>query len=361
MMRTTFIGRSFVFLSFAFLMGIISAQDPVNSDFYPVVHQVSAGTDFFGTDEIQEISLKFDISFFIRKKPVDDYLDAELVFYNSPEDSVTTKIKLRSRGVRRNELCQFPPIRLNFNKASVGFSDLDSIGNVKLVTHCKGGKIFERYLMKEYLAYKLFNIVTDTSFRVRLLKINYIDTGRKNNVITSYGFVIEPSEIIERRIQARELEDIIVRESYINRDALDRMAMFNMMIGNVDFQVETLHNIKTYKPVDFNNVFSIVIPYDFDYSGLVNTYYAVPTEHLYITDVTQRIYLGPCRDEARYRSLADEFMGHREDFINVIEQFEYLDQNSKREMLNFLAGFFTACETGSIIRKMKDDCIDYNQ
>ncbi len=335
-------------------------QEPDNSFFYPVSQEIDDSYEFFSTEEPIDISLKFDITLFRKKKPSNDYLDATLTWYKTANDSVTSNIRLRSRGNMRYELCQFPPIRLNFKDTRAGFSELDSIGNIKLVTHCNEGKAFEEYIIKEYLVYKLYNILTDTSFRVRLARIRYIDTGKKKDVFTRYGFIIEPSAAFEKRLAVYELKDIIVRPRYIDETILDRMSMFNYMVGNSDYQTQIFHNVKAYKSVDLKNYLSIVVAYDFDYSGIVDAYYAVPDEKLNIKDVKQRIYRGPCRSEEQLSLMINDFISHRADLIGLIQDFEYLNEKTKKRMVDYLESFFDDCETGAVLRRIKRECIDYN-
>ena len=133
----------------------------------------------FEDDKIIEISLRFDLTTYFRTKPRDSYLNANLTIHSVQDDSISRDIKLKTRGIFRNKYCTFPPIELNIKKVNFGYSDLDKISKLKLVPQCSSGKDKEDYVLKEYLAYKLFNVLTDTSFRVRLLSINYVDTQKK--------------------------------------------------------------------------------------------------------------------------------------------------------------------------------------
>jgi hypothetical protein len=130
----------------------------------------------FGSDELLEISLSFDLTTFLRKNLKAGSLDAVLTFHLSEKDSITKNIKIKNRGNYRFESCDFPPMELNFKKAIHAYPDSGNIKKLKLVTHCKTGSVQSEYVLREYLVYKMFNLLTDTSFRVRLLKVNYIDT-----------------------------------------------------------------------------------------------------------------------------------------------------------------------------------------
>src|SRR5664279_5922419 len=108
----------------------------------------------FEEDKIIEISLRFDLSTYFRTKPKEDYLKADITFHLSKTDSLSQDIKLRTRGIFRNQYCKFPPIELNFKKANFGYSDLSRISKLKLVPQCSSGKENGDYVLREYLAYK---------------------------------------------------------------------------------------------------------------------------------------------------------------------------------------------------------------
>ncbi len=42
-------------------------------------------------------------------------------------------------------------------------------------------------VLREYAAYRIFNLVTPESFRARLAKVTYVDTGTKKNLGTNGG------------------------------------------------------------------------------------------------------------------------------------------------------------------------------
>lgn len=313
------------------------------------------GTGLFESDEILDVSIKFDITEYTNKKP-DEYMDAVITFYIDADDSISYDIRLRSRGERRREICQFPPIRLNFKDTETVYGDIDSITNIKLVTHCSAKKIYDDYIFKEYLVYKLYNLVTDYSFRVRLLRIKYIDTGKRERHYNRYGFLIEPMDLLERRLGVFEIRNLNLKYTDMIPDMLDRMAIFQYMIGNTDWQVISNHNIKIVK--DPNQRLAVPIAYDFDYCGFVKTAYAIPAEITNISDVTQRYYLGACRPDTTSLRILGEFMNKKDDFFDVIENFDLLGQKSKKFDTKFLEGFFDLYRRDNIVYLLKMTCDD---
>ena len=137
----------------------------------------------FDSHDLLEINLNFDLTTYLRTKPKKEYLKGKITFNPGKEDSVTRNIRIRTRGIFRNEWCFYAPIELNFKGAGFGYSDLDGINKIKLVPQCTAGSESEKYVLIEYLIYRMFNVMTDTSFKVRLLRVNYTDSENKKNII----------------------------------------------------------------------------------------------------------------------------------------------------------------------------------
>jgi len=299
----------------------------------------------FEDDKIIEITLRFDLSTYLRTKPKKDYLTASITFHLSKTDSINKDIRLRTRGVFRNKYCLYPPIELNFKKANFGYTDLNRISKIKLVPPCSSDKENEDYVLREYLAYKLFNVLTDTSFRVRLLTVNYIDTKKKRKPIHQYGFFIEPVEMLTARTNSIQIKSRTLNQKSIVPKVMDRLAIFNYMIGNYDWAVPGQHNVLVMKPLVFDNLgLGIAIPYDFDWTGLVNADYAIPAEIVGTQTVRERIFLGICRSKEVYQKDLEIFLKKKDEFYKVINEFPYLNQGVKKDMTGYLNGFFEKLE-----------------
>ncbi len=299
----------------------------------------------FEEKNLIEISLRFDLSTYFRTKPQKDYLKANITFHLSKTDSINKDIRLRTRGIFRNKYCVYPPIELNFKKANFGYTDLNRISKIKLVPPCSSDKENEDYVLREYLTYKLFNVLTDTSFRVRLLSVNYIDTKKKRKPIRKYGFFIEPVEMLTARTNSIQIKSRTLNQKSIVPKVMDRLAIFNYMIGNYDWAVPHQHNILIIKPMVFDTLgLGIAIPYDFDWTGLVNADYAIPAEIVGTQTVRERIFLGVCRSKEVYQKDLEIFLNKKEEFYKVINEFPYLNQGVKKDMTGYLNGFFEKIE-----------------
>jgi hypothetical protein len=299
----------------------------------------------FEEDNLIEITMRFDLSEYFRTKPRKNYLSANLTFHISKTDSINKDIRIRTRGVFRNQFCVYPPIELNFKKADFGYTDLNMISKIKLVPPCGWVKENENYLLREFLVYKLFNVLTDTSFRVRLLTINYIDTKKKRKPFRQYGFFIEPVNMLTARTNSIQIKSRILNQKSIVPKVMDRLAIFNYMIGNYDWAVPGQHNVLIIKSLVFEALgLGIAIPYDFDWTGLVNADYAVPAETVGTQNVRERIFLGVCRSKEIYQKDLQLFLKKKGELYNVINEFPYLNQGEKKDMIGYLNGFFDKIE-----------------
>ena len=315
----------------------------------------------FENEEPLEISLLFDFKPYFRTKPKKDYLKAKITIHLSKTDSIKEDIRLRTRGEFRNSYCSSAPITLNFKKANFGYSDLNKIDKIKLVTQCNPGSAYESYLLEEYLIYKLFNVMTDTSFKVRLLSINYIDSQNKRKPLKQYGFFIEPLEILATRTNSVEVESPGLNQKSIIPALMDKVAIFNYMIGNYDWAIPNQHNVKILVPmvIDANRL-AMAVPYDFDWTGLVNPSYAIPAENVGTSSVRERIFTGVCRSKEVYLKDLEAFLEKKEELYRVITEFPYLTQNSKKDMIFYLDGFFDKLDgRNEILIDLLNKCKDF--
>ncbi len=314
--------------------------------------------NLFESDEILEMSLSFDIKKFVREKPKDEYLDAVLTIHISKEDTIIRKIRVKSCGDFRNEYCKLPPILLNFKKTGFTNEYLHKMGKVKLYTHCRTGN--EEYLFKEYLVYRLYNVLTDYSFRVRMARITYWDISDNKELVTAYGFFIEPMDMLVERLNAIPVGSVPLTQRNILPEMIDRMAIFSYMIGNTDWSVTNQHNCKILMQKDLDRPDQdMIIPFDFDYAGIVNTDYALPAEGLSIESVRERIYVGMCRTEEDFIIALTDFYDKKEELYRIIQDFDPISDKGKKEMVRYLDEFYKLFNNrNAIVNVFLKECRD---
>ncbi len=301
--------------------------------------------DLFGREGVIQMTLQFDMRKYFRNagKEEPEYQKAILLI-QAADTSIRKEVRIKSRGVSRREYCAFPPLKLNVKKTDFDNEYLDEQKTFKVVTHCKNSYQFEGYLLKEYLAYKMYNRLTDMSFRVRLIRMRYEDKpeeGKKpRKAEEKYGFIIEPVGSVAKRNGMINLKLDNLTQQDMDTAQMSLVAMFEYMIGNTDWSIPGRHNMKLLKAMDYHRPRPYPVPYDFDYSGFVNADYAVPQEGLPISSVQQRYYLGICVPE-RYTDAARElFLKKKKDILGVLEDFPYLGKHEKKQAIRYIEDFY---------------------
>lgn len=315
-------------------------QDSVISGQSYAKSSVDGNFNFFASEELLHITLSFDIQDFLKTKRHEEYYDAIITIKINENDSISQQIKLKSRGIMRLDYCSFPPIMLNFNGNKEQNKQIQSTGKLKLVTHCKMIPKYEDYILTEYLTYKLYNLVTPYSFKTRLTRITYIDINKPDNVFTAYGFLIEDKDEMAERNHAVIIDNRHLNQKYMNSMDMIRTAVFNYMIGNTDWSITGQHNIKILKSKEISSNEGIPVTYDFDYAGLVNTNYALPTEGLPIKYVTERYYKGICVPDEELQVIIDEFEMLHGKILGTVNDFEFITEKYKKYIVSYIDSFY---------------------
>jgi len=254
-------------------------------------------------------------------------------------------VSQRGKTRARTNTCKFPPLRLNFKGAEVKDSFFDGQDKLKLVTHCSPSRRYQQYYLAEYLAYRMYNLVTDLSFRVRLAQITYVDSEGRLDPLTRLGFLIEDIEDVAKRNGMVEIKVEKAPASRIDPASGARAALFSYMIGNLDWAFTAgppgegcCHNFKLIARNDARPL--VPVPYDFDYSGLVNAPYAVPPDVLPVRRVTQRLYRGFCVHNEALDGAIARFRAQEGAIRALIDNQAELDGRTSNRMQKFLDGFF---------------------
>jgi hypothetical protein len=206
---------------------------------------------------------------------------------------VAIPVKLGTRGHLRlnRRVCAFVPLKVEFSKPAAKGTPFESQGSLKMVTHCQNSGDYDQYVLGEALAYRIANLVTPYSFRVRLARTTYLDSASGKKLTTRWSMFVEDQDDVARRAEARlaPIEKRLFHQ--VDRPSLLRLAIFQVLIGNTDYSISALHNVRLLQ--DRDGVLRPVA-YDFDVSGVVNPPYAAADPKLRIASVQQRLYRGPC-------------------------------------------------------------------
>lgn len=260
-----------------------------------------------------------------------------------PDDNGTTAaipIQIRTRGHSRRlrRTCDFAPLRLEFVKEQARKTVFEGHGPLKLGTHCRSNSLFEEYVLREYAVYRLYNLFTPYSFRARLARVTYVDTVQRKTLDTHYGLFIEDDDDVARRMSGRISDRTGLLFRSVHADTILLMTLFEYMIGNTDMSMQLQHNVSI---VETPAKVFYPVPYDFDYSGLVDTTYAAAdTKKLGIESVRDRLYRGPCKTAAELEPFFARFRAVRPDITAVYSALADLTPSYRRDALKYLDGFY---------------------
>ena len=320
--------HSLLFL-FTFLASALFAQsEPKSKSIF----------DEMSYKEVLTVTLKADFALVDSSRRTNDKNPAVFTFEDENGVNQSWNVKLTTRGNFRRLKCEMAPLKINFKKKELKAAGLAKFDDMKLVTHCVSNKAEARALLqKEYLAYKLYNEITHYSYRVQLLKINYIDvnTGKKTK---HWAFLIEDTAELRKRIDATaKVENNLSLPRDTFHDGLLKIAsIFQYMIGNADWDLNVGRNVKYL----IKNGKVIPVPYDFDFSGLVNAPYAIPNPNFGIPTVKTRIFLGYKEDMEKLKTTLAYFKTKRLDILKTVDAFKVLDLTKREEIIYYLDSFY---------------------
>ena len=293
---------------------------------------------FFLEDKTIEVTFTTDIRKLRNDKKNPTYQPASITMKFSDTSIISEEVRVEPRGMFRKNNCDMAALMLNFNNSSS--PKLSPLKKLKLVGDCKIGSDYEELLLKEYLVYKIQNLLSNMSFRVRLLHVTYNDSKQKVKSYTQYAFLMEDMSDLAKRNKCVEIKKIEFYSEATNREQTTFVNIFQYMIGNTDWSIPKYHNIKLMVPKNDTLAKPYAIPYDYDYCGLVNASYAVPTEALGIETVTERLYRGFSRSYNELQAVIDIFQQKKESIMNTIKNFELCSTRCRREMADYLNEFY---------------------
>jgi hypothetical protein len=295
--------------------------------------------DALGYKEVVNVQLSFDLDALMADRNSDEQHAAEFSFKDENGNTQEWDIKVNVRGKFRRVKCnELPPLKLNFKKKDLEAAGLATFDDFKLVTYCVDDyNAAKELLLKEYLVYKMYNELTEQSFRVQLLNITYIDskTGSKKRQM---GFLIEDAAQLRARIDAEksEVERVGAAERFDTKVA-KTVALFQYMIGNADWEITYSKNVKYV----VKDEILIPIPYDFDFAAVVGASYATYAKEQYDQNsILDRVYLGFETSTSELQETLAYFEEKKDDLYNVIYRFKRLSPDSREEMIRYLDTFF---------------------
>lgn len=333
-MFTQGVSRWLVLLAMLVSIGLPANASPNSvTDDRPTVFDLLYGED------VIDVTLETDLVRLIENIKTENYQSAIFSFPNKQGEIVSLQAEIRPRGNYRRRVCDFPPIKIKFPKEKLVGADIKPHNKLKLVTHCLDDRnVGQENLLKEYLAYKLYQELTDQSYRVQLIRINYEDTKGKLSRVRRYAILLEDTDEMAERLGGEECDCLNPQKEQVDLRLEGIHAMFQYMIGNEDWSIAMNRNLKMVKPLDGSQLKPV--PYDFDFSGLVNASYALPNTQLGLNSIQDRLYLGMPVTDTELEYVFNFFRLKKEALLQIVEDCKPLSRSGRNEVTAYLEGFF---------------------
>jgi len=290
----------------------------------------------------------------INERPKDQEFPGSFSFTGPDGVVIELDVQVRARGKYRHTNCDFPPLFLNFKRSQVGGTLFDQQNKLKMVVHCKDSGRYQQSVLREYLAYRILNLLTDRSFQVRLLEVTYVDSENRRPRMVRSAFLIEHENRLADRLGMQRQNIYPDGVSAIQADHLNLTSIFQYLIGNTDFSPilgskdECCHNYAMFgkygSPL-------LAIPYDFDMSGFVYTPYARPDEDLGIDNVRQRLYQGFCENNRYVQASISEFQQARDSLYSQVANLQALEPSVRQSLASYMDEFYETISDSQVVEQ----------
>lgn len=292
-----------------------------------------------------------------RSSDVRLYHPGQWTYIDANGESQRLEVSIRIRGNFRKKYCELPPIRLNFKKSQVKGTLFAGQDKLKVVSPCQNGLESQQNLLLEYLAYRIFEILTDYSFGTRLIRLSYVDSEDKKKSWTDLVFVIEDDSDLAKRLDIDKVRVASNQFEELDQRTTALAELFQLLISNHDYSMlqgpegeYCCHNSEMFTRKESADK-RIPIPFDFDMSGLVNANYASPPAHLPIRLVRTRYYRGLCQPDDVMQDTVAHMLSKKAEIFELIETQEDLSRLTRNRSLSYINDFFAILENETLFEK----------
>jgi len=334
----------FVKTRFAALISLIGFLLIASS---PLVAETSKPVKIFDDASEMKVTLSGPWHTIKRNIKEDALYPVQLTYTGTDGKQHTIDAKVAPRGItRRLKVCEFPPLKIHFDKKKVKDTEFRGNKSLKLVTYCDSNSKYEQYYVKEFLIYRIYNLITEYSFRVKPMMIEYKDSEKDGQSITRFGFLIEDLDDVAKRNDLKKLKLAKIPYKQLDPVTTSNFSLFQYMIGNLDWAAtsgpkkdECCHNSRLIGASE-EAIPKYGIPYDFDSSGLVNAHYAAPPDGIRVRNIRQRLYRGFCPTNESLPDSVVMFNEKKTDILALFETNGHLTDRTRKDAIGYIENFY---------------------
>ncbi|MFN8254681.1 MAG: hypothetical protein U0W24_03270 [Bacteroidales bacterium] len=261
--------------------------------------------------------------------------------------------KISTRGHFRKDPanCKLPPLKLKIPK-EVSQSDnlFEGQNKIKLVLPCFAeNKKYSECLVLEYLTYKTYELFTENSYKTRLVNIVIADSANKKNKQNVMGFFLEETDQMAQRNKGKVIKFKRFHPENVDRNQMTMLAVFQFMVGNTDWSVDVQHNIDLL--FIENQTTPVAVPFDFDWSGIVDAPYAIPQPNLNIISVKERLFRGYERSAEEFTPVIKLFNDKKEEIYQLYKNCNWLSEKTRNNTIKYLDDFYEVINDPKKVQK----------
>ena len=299
-----------------------------------------------------------------RNAEKDNEYPIKLTYTGSDNQEHSFDATATARGItRRLRVCNFPPLKIHFDKKLTKPTEFRGEKSLKLVTYCQTNTKYEQYYIKEYLAYRIYNEITDLSFKVRAMMIEYADSEYKYKPLKRFSFMIEDVDDVAKRNGMEKLNIGEIPHRELDSLETSYYSLFQYMVGNLDWAAtggpnddRCCHNSRLIG-TGTDDVPKYVIPYDFDSTGLVNAHYAAPPDKLKVRSVRQRLYRGFCATNDTMPQAVERFQEKKSAILALFTNMPHMTNKNRSSSIRYINDFYEVLDDPKRFkREITDKC-----
>lgn len=305
-----------------------------------------------GQNEGERVTIEMDLTTIMAQRNNDTYFPAAVM----TDNGLTFKAEVRPRGKYRRKNAVYPPLKLKFKKKELIAAGMDTLNEIKLVLPAFDNALGDELVIREYLAYKMFEKLSPVHVKARLIRLTIKDTHVEKSKKTMFAILVEDAEETAARYNGVEVEEYGISPDSLAANQTALMVMFEYMIGNTDWDISMMRNVRLIRTQAGGKV--LALPYDFDFSGLVSAPYASPSSDTGLRTVRDRFLMANgIKPDALKRAVMN-LRKNRQAIYDICRN-RFASRDTSDDMMLFLDTFFNQIgEKDEVPQMLKMDDAD---
>jgi hypothetical protein len=286
-----------------------------------------------GQNEGERVTIEMDLTTIMAQRNSDTYFPAAVI----TDNGLTFKAEVRPRGKYRRKNAVYPPLKLKFKKKELIAAGMDTLNEIKLVLPAYDNALGDELVIREYLAYKMFEKLSPVHVKARLIRLTIRDTHVEKSKKNMFAILVEDAEETAARYNGVEIEEYGISPDSLAANQAALLVMFEYMIGNTDWDISMMRNVRLIRTQAGGKI--LPLPYDFDFSGLVSAPYASPSSDTGLKTVRDRFLMSNGIKPDALRRAVMNLRKNRQVIYDICRN-RFVSRETSDDMMLFLDTFY---------------------